>query len=67
MTLRRCHVAKATVAKGPSKIPQDVQRNIIKLAVLLKRLTEASDAYDRKKDQIAERLMDGITVIEVQA
>ena len=56
-------MAKATVAKGPSKIPQDVRQDIVELAVLLNTIVRATEAYDRKKDQIAEKLMDGVTVM----
>ena len=51
-----------TRAQGPSKIPQDVQQDIVELAVLLNVLDRAAAAYDRKKDQIAEKLMGAVEV-----
>jgi hypothetical protein len=56
-------MARPTVAKAPSRIPQDVQQDIIALAALTSRLHEIRDAIKFRQERIAEKLTGAVRAV----
>jgi hypothetical protein len=58
-------MARPTVAKAPSRIPQDVQLNIIELAILKNSLEQISAAYLRKQEEVTRKLTGAVRSVRL--
>jgi hypothetical protein len=56
-------VARPTVAKAPSRIPQGVQLDIIALAVLTSRLLEIRGAIKSTRKRLAGKLTGDVRMV----
>jgi hypothetical protein len=60
-------MANPTVAKAPVRIPQEIQQEIVALAVLKNGMDRITAAYERKRDEVNAKLIAAVKAVPAKA